>query len=135
MVGVLVASDSKLIDWDLQDSAEGGETKDGLGNYTNVTSSGLMDKASITLIPFDTASPGSLATAKSKVKKPAPLAKVTIAGSGITGLDGDWHVARAGGSAIKPDNSGGPLKVTIPLERFDNGTGTPGYLGDAITVS
>lgn len=135
ITGVIVAANNKLVDWDYSDGADGGETKDGNGNYINVTTAGLMAKASVTLIPFDPGSPGALATAKSNVKKPAPLAKVTIAGTGITDFDGDWHVARSGGTTIKPDNSGSALKMTIPLERFDNGSGTPAYLGDSIPIS
>lgn len=132
--GILV-TENKLTDWDLSDTADAGETKDGLGFYLTVTTSGDVTKLTITLVPFDPSGAPALATAKSKVVLPPKLGKVTIASTGITNVDGDWHYARAGGGTIKPDSSGQALKITLPLERFDpDGTG-PKYLGDPIVMS
>jgi len=130
----LLATENKLVDWNFTGSATAGAQQDGLGGFITVSTSGKIHSASITIVPFDPASPGALATAKSKVVLPEELSKVIIAAPGLP-IHGDWHYARAGGGNIQPDSSGQALKVTIPLERFEpTGGGAPAYLGDAVTI-
>lgn len=130
----LLVTENKLVDWDFSDSADAGETKTGSNHFHSVSSSGDMAKANITIIPFDPDTPGTLATAKSKIVLPAALAKVTITAPALP-INGDWHYARAKGGSVKPDSSGQALKVSLPLERFDTGDGNgPKYLGDPILI-
>lgn len=124
---------NKLKGWSLTESATGGETKDGDGNFLNVSTSGRMHKCSVSVIPFDSASPGTLAGVKANVVLPVPMAKVTIAGSGIALFDGDWHYAKDGGASVRASNDGNSLEIELPLERYEpTGGGAPAYLGDPI---
>lgn len=129
----MLATVNKLVGASLTDSATGGETKDGDGSFLNISTSGRMHKTTIRIIPFDSATPGTLAGAKANVVLPAPMAKVTIASNGIALLDGDWHYAKDGGATIDPSNDGQSLVITMPLERYEPvGGGAPAYLGDPI---
>jgi hypothetical protein len=129
----MLATANKVTEVDLSDSATGGETKDGAGSYLNISTSGRMHKTTITLIPFDPASPGTLATAKSKVVLPAPMEKVTITDTDLAILTGDWHYAKDGGGSIRIANDGQSLRITLPIERYEPvGGGAPAYLGDPI---
>jgi len=129
----MLATVNKLKGWSISDTAKGGETLDGNGSYLNISSASRMQKCTITLIPFDSASPGTLAGAKANVVLPDPMTKVTIASSGITLLDGDWHYSKDAGGDIKASNDGQSLEITLPLERYEPvGGGAPAYLGDPI---
>ena len=129
----MLSTVNKLQNISFADSATGGETKDGVGSFLNIISSGRMSKLNISIIPFDSASPGTLAGAEANVVLPDPMAKVTIASNGITLIDGDWHYAAAGGGDIKVANDGKSLEISLPLERYEPvGATAPAYLGDPI---
>lgn len=129
----MLATVNKVQHYDFSDSATGGETKDGVGSFINISTSGRMHKLSVGTIPFDSASPGALATAEANVVIPEPMSKVAIASNGISLIDGDWHYAKDGGATFKVANDGKSLEVTMPLERYEPvGGGAPAYLGNPI---
>lgn len=140
VVGSILASGkSKLADMDYGDGADAGETKTGNNDFLSITSSGNTTRCTVTLIPYEyhataATAAAALVTLKAGLDLPEKMSKVTISGTGITKIDGDWHYSRSGGGSIKPDPSGQALRITLPLERFDTGDGIPKYIGDPVAV-
>lgn len=121
---VLAAADNKMVGAALTDVTTKGLLKDGTGEVVGVCYNREAHQATFEIIPIDSSTPSSLATAKTKIELPAVGAKVTIAGFGDSTYDGDWHYA--GGGSITPGASEtDPIKVTLPCERY--GT-TPAFL-------
>lgn len=83
-------------------------------------------RCNIEFIPFDPANPGTLATLKSKVFKPADGSQVNIDDTDVPGFDGDWNFSGKCGIRF---NQKGHLVMTLEAERVgEDGDGNAAYL-------
>ena len=118
----LAAADSKLQSVSMQNRFDIAEVRDGKGALFAAVAGEITDRCSIRMIPFDSSVSSTLATAKTNVKLPERLAKVTLASFGITKVDGDWHFA-GGEIGLNTDQV---VEISMDLVRF----GATGYIGD-----
>lgn len=119
----LVTTQNRMVGASVQDEFAVAELRDGNNNVIGAFASGRVRRATFDIVPYD--SNGVLATAKSNVKLPDPLAVVTIAGFGVDELDGTWNYVGGGSIALSTD---GYIRVTLPCAQYDTGNGTPAAL-------
>ena len=105
----------------LKDKFDIAELKDKGNNVISESPTNRRAEVSFDIIIFDPATPGTIATAKSKVVLPYPLAVVTIADMGITYLDGTWNYVGDGEINFTVE---GYVKMTLPCRRRGNDLAT-----------
>ncbi len=126
----MATTNNKLIARGFQKLTDENEAKDGDGAVFSKAYLNRRRKMTIDIIPFDAAT-NTLAAAKAKVLLLDNGAKITLASSSITILDGDWHLT--GSPSIREGNDGSSLIISMEIEQFTE-NGTSGYLGDPITT-
>lgn len=126
----MATTNNKLIARSFQKLTDENEAKDGDGAVFSKAYLNRRRKMTIDIIPFDAAT-NTLAAAKAKVLLLDNGAKVTIASSSISLLDGEWHLT--GTPSIREANDGSSLIISMEIEQFTE-NGTSGYLGDPITT-
>ncbi len=109
----------------LKDKFDVAELKDRTGSVISESSTNRRAEVTFEVIIFDPATPGTLATAKSKVLLPDPLAVVTVADMGITYLDGTWNYVGDGDISF---TSEGYLKMSLPCRRRGSNLATAAAL-------
>ena len=92
----LAAADNAARGVELEDVVRVADCRDGNGRIfaSNVTRD--AQTLTLSLVPFDSATPGTLVTAKSKPALPPPGALITLAGFGSSLVDGDWNYVGGG---------------------------------------
>ncbi len=121
---VLATTDNKALGLaPLNDEVEVGELS-AMGEIVGASFGNRKHTITVEIVPIDPASPGTLATAKTKVVLPEPGAKVTIAGTGITAVDGDWNYIGGGSIQLGKDPKE-HVKVILPCAKFGS---TPAFL-------
>ncbi len=118
----LAAADNKVTNVTVQDRFDIAEVRDGTGALFAAVAGEITRRMSIRMIPIDSGVSSALATAKTNIKLPGRLEKVTIANAGNSNIDGNWHYA--GGEISQ--NADGVTEISMDLVRF----GTTGYVGD-----
>lgn len=108
----------KLAGVGLTDNIAKAELKNQKGRTIGKTAYNRQHDVSIRVIPSDDA--GNLATAKSNVVIPPPLATVTISGHSIPALDGSYNYE---GGSINVTQEG-YLEMTLNLSRVADANGT-----------
>ena len=119
----LAKTQNRLVGTNVTDEFNVAELRDGLNNVIGAVATSHNRRASFDIVPYD--SGGNLATAKSNVKLPDPLAIVTISDFGVDELDGTWNYVGGGSIALTPD---GYIRMTLPCAQYDSGSGTPAAL-------
>lgn len=118
----LATADNKLTSVSVQDRFDVTEVRDGKGALFAAAAGEITRRCSIRMIPLDSSVSSTLAQAKTNIKLPGRLEKVTLASFGNTNVDGDWHYA-GGEVSINADQV---AEISMDLVRF----GTTGYIGD-----
>lgn len=109
----------KLAGLQLTDNVAKAVLKNGKGRTIGKTAYDREHAVAIRVIPCDEA--GNLATVKSNVVLPAPLALVTVAGHSIAIFDGNYNYEGGGTVGVTQE---GYLEMTLPCSRVADANGT-----------
>lgn len=105
------AADAKLKSLSLADGVRVADAEDANG-YIFASNVKRRDQTiTLTFIPFDSSTPGALATAKANIKVPEPGAVVTLSGYDNALIDGDWNYI-GGGTLDFPEDDSQPIRIT-----------------------
>lgn len=105
------AADARMKALSLADGVRVADAEDGQG-YVFASNVKRRDQTiTLTFIPIDSSTPGSLATAKANIKLPDPGAVVTLSGYDNSLLDGDWNYV-GGGVVNIPEDDSQPVTIT-----------------------
>jgi len=104
---------NRLVGSNLTDEFEVSELTDGNDDVIGAAAHRHRHRCTFDVIPYDAS--GNIATAKTNVKLPDPLALVTIEDFGIDELDGTWNYAGGGTIALTPE---GWIRMTLPCARY-----------------
>lgn len=118
----LATADNKPVSVSVQDRFDIAEARDGKGALFAASAGEITRRCSVRFIPLDSSVSSTLAQAKTNMKLPERLGKVTLASFGNANVDGDWHYA-GGEISINADQV---AEISMDLVRY----GTTGYIGD-----
>ena len=109
----LAAADNKAQSVELDRQFDVAQIRDGKGAFVGAVAGEVTDTLKVRMIPIDSSVSSTLTQAKTNIKLPARLAKVTLAGFGNANIDGDWHFV-GGSISIQ---QGQPAEINMDLIR------------------
>ena len=113
----LAAADNKPQSVEVDRQFDVAQVRDGKGAFVAAVASEITDTLKVRMIVIDSSVSSTLAQAKTNLKLPERMGKVTLAGFGNANVDGDWHFT--GGSISL--QQGQPAEINMDLIR-PNGT-------------
>ncbi len=109
----LAAADNKPQSVELDRQFDVAQIRDGKGAFVGAVAGEATDTIKVRMIPIDSSVSSTLSQAKTNIKLPERLGKVTLANFGNANIDGDWHFV-GGSISIQ---QGQPVEINMDLIR------------------
>lgn len=109
----LASTDNKPQSVELDRQFDVNQVRDGKGAFVAAVAGETTDTLKVRMIPIDGSVSSALSVAKTNIKLPERLGKVTLAGFGNANIDGDWHFS-GGSISIQ---QGQPVEINMDLIR------------------